>query len=125
VLGELLREERVKASFEVWRIGFSDSTFTYYGKGTLYSTSSNLQDPVVFDVWEETELLFGSMYVLPLKDFMVGLDETGKGEVIGHTVLVGVMLPKEIFKKIDLIVGLADTRRSVMDLVVGMFYLKN
>jgi uncharacterized protein (DUF779 family) len=95
------------------------------GGGTLYSTSSNLQVLAVFDVWEEIDLLFGSMCVLPLKDFMVGLDEIGKGEVMGHTVFVGVMLPKEIFKKIDLIVGLADTRRSVMDLVVGMFYLKN
>jgi ribonuclease HIII len=111
VLGELLREERVKASFEVWRIGFSDSTFTYYGKGTLYSTPSNLQDPAVFDAWKEIDLLVGSMYVLPLKDFMVGLDETGKGEVIGHTVLVSVILPKEIFKKIDLIVGPADTKK--------------
>jgi hypothetical protein len=55
-------EEDVKASFEVWRIGFSDSTFTYYGKGTLYSTSSNLQVLAVFDVWEEIDL-FGFVCV--------------------------------------------------------------
>jgi ribonuclease HII len=42
---------------------------------------------------------------------VVGLDEIGKGEVMGHIVLVGVMLLKEIFKKIDLIVGPADTKK--------------
>ena len=31
-------EEEVKSAPEAWRIKFSDSTFTYYKKGTLYST---------------------------------------------------------------------------------------
>jgi hypothetical protein len=97
------------------------------GGGTLYSTSSNLQVLVlaVFDVWEEIELLFGFVCVFPLEDFVVGLDETGKGEVMGHAVFVGVMLLKEFFEKINLIVGLADTRRSVMNLVVRSFYSEN
>jgi len=104
-------EEGIKAPYEVWRIRFSDATFTYYNKGTLYSTPSNSQDPAVFNVWKEIDSLVGSMYVLPSKDLLIGLDETGKGEVIGHTVLVGVIFPKEIFKKIDLIVGPADTKK--------------
>jgi hypothetical protein len=36
IWGYLVKEggvEDVKASFEVWRIGFSDSTFTYCGRG--------------------------------------------------------------------------------------------
>lgn len=104
-------EEEVKAPYEVWRIKFSDSTFTYYEKGTLYSTPSNMQDPAVFDAWHNIDALIGSMYVLPSRDFLIGLDETGKGEIIGHTVLAGVVFPREIFKKIDLVIGPADTKK--------------
>lgn len=104
-------EEEVKSAPEAWRIKFSDSTFTYYKKGTLYSTPSNSNDPSVFKAWDHIESLVGSAYVLPTKDFLIGLDETGKGEVIGHTVLTGVIFPKEIFRNIDLLVGPADTKR--------------
>jgi len=51
------------------------------------------------------------------------LDETGKGEVIGHTVLAGTIFPKKIFDKIiDLTVGPADTKND-MKLVIGTSYL--
>ncbi|MDK2864884.1 MAG: hypothetical protein PWP37_1076 [Thermotogota bacterium] len=104
-------EQEVKSPHEEWRIRFSDSTFTYYKSGTLYSTSSNSKDPVVFNAWQQIDSLVGSAYVLPSKDFLIGLDETGKGEVIGHTILTGVIFPKEIFKEIDLLVGPADTKK--------------
>jgi len=104
-------EEEVKSAPEAWRIKFSDSSFTYYKKGTLYSTPSNSNDPAVFEAWEYIESLAGSAYVLPTKDFLIGLDETGKGEVIGHTILTGVVFPKEIFKRVDLLVATADTKR--------------
>ena len=42
--------------------------------------------------------------------FFIGLDKTGKGEVIGHTVLTGVIFPKELFKDADLLIGPADTK---------------
>jgi len=104
-------EEEVKSALEAWRIKFSDSTFTYYKKGTLYSTPSNSNDPSVFKAWNHIDSLVGSAYVLPTRGFLIGLDETGKGEVIGHTVLTGVIFPKEIFGNIDLLVGPADTKR--------------
>jgi len=104
-------EQQVRSLYEEWRIRFSDSTFTYYKKETLYSTPSNSRDPAVFEVWSFIDTLLGSAYVLPTKDFLIGLDETGKGEVIGHTVLTGVIFPKEVFKDIDLLVGPADTKR--------------
>jgi ribonuclease HII len=103
-------DEEVKSAFEVWRIKFSDLTFTYYRNGTLYSTPSNYNDPAVLKAWDQIDSLVGSAYVLPTKDFLIGLDETGKGEVIGHTVLTGVIFPKKIFKDIDLLVGPADTK---------------
>jgi len=104
-------EEEVKAPYEEWRIRFSDVTITYYEKGTLYSTPSNSKDPAVFEVWEYVDSLV-KRYILPTtKNFLIGLDETGKGEVIGHTVLTGAIFPKEIFGKIDLTVGPADTKK--------------
>lgn len=104
-------EREVKSHYEGWRIGFSDSTFNYYKKGTIYSTPSNSNDPAVFRAWKQIDLIVGSAYTLPTKDFLIGLDETGKGEVIGHTVLTGVIFPKEIFNKVDILVGPADTKK--------------
>lgn len=103
-------QEEVGASNETWRIKFSDSTFTYYKTGTLYSTPSNSEDPAVFEAWKQVDSLVGSRYVLPSKDYLIGLDETGKGEIVGHTVLTGTIFHNSIFSKIDLIVGPADTK---------------
>lgn len=105
-------EQEVKSPHEDWRVRFSDSTFTYYKSGTLFSTPSNSKDPAVFHAWQKIDSIVGSAYVLPNKDFLIGLDETGKGEVIGHTVLTGVIFPKEIFKEIDLLIGPADTKKK-------------
>lgn len=104
-------EQEAKSPHEAWRIRFSDSTFTYYKKGTLYATPSQLSDPAVFDVWSRIDFLVGSIYTSPSKEFLIGLDETGKGELIGHTVLTGVIFPKEIFSEIDRLIGPADTKK--------------
>lgn len=103
--------EDVKSLYEEWRIKFSDSTFTYYTKGTLFSTPSPSNDPAVLKAWKKIDSLVGATFIKSKKDFLVGLDETGKGEVVGHTVLSGVIFPKEIFEKVDLLVGPADTKK--------------
>ncbi|MFX0202200.1 MAG: hypothetical protein ACFFCW_39315 [Candidatus Hodarchaeota archaeon] len=104
-------EESVKSPHENWRVKFSDSTFTHYTKGTIYSTPSKSNDPAVLNAWTHLDSSFGSSYTFPTRPFCIGLDETGKGEVIGHTVLTGVFFPKEVFQKIDTIVGPADTKK--------------
>jgi len=103
-------EQKVGSTSEKWRVRFSDSTFTYYEKGTLYSTQSKSNDPAVLEAWTYIDSL-GSSYVPSTKDFLIGFDETGKGEVIGHMVLTGMVFPKEIFGKINLVVGPADTKK--------------
>ncbi len=105
------KEQEVKNPYEVWRIRFSDSTFTYYMSGKLHSTPSNSRDPAVFNAWDYIDSIAGTKYIPPTKDFLIGLDETGKGEVIGHTVLTSVIFPKEIFKVVNDKVGSADTKR--------------
>lgn len=104
-------EVEVRSFHEAWRVKFSDSTFTYYKKGTLYSTPSISSDPEVIKAWKHIHSMVGSDYVLPTKDFLIGLDETGKGELIGHTVLTGVFFPKEIFNELDFLIGPADTKK--------------
>lgn len=104
-------EVEVKSFPEVWRVKFSDSTFTYYKKGTLYSAPSVSFDPEVSKAWKYIDSFIGSSYVIPTKDFLVGLDETGKGEVIGHTILTGAFFPNEIFRELDLLVGPANTKK--------------
>jgi ribonuclease HIII len=104
-------EENVKSQHENWRVKFSDSTFTHYTKGTIYSTPSKSNDPAVFGAWSHLDSSFGSRYTLPTKPFLIGLDETGKDEVIGHTVLTGVFFPKGIFQEIDTAVGPGDTKK--------------
>jgi len=105
-------KEEIKNNYEGWRVKFSDSTFTFYIKGTIYSTPSNSNDPAVFELWKYIDSLVGSAYVLPTKKFIIGLDETGKGEIVGHTILTGVIFPKEIYNKIDLLIGPADTKKK-------------
>lgn len=93
-------EREVKAVTEKWRIRLSDATFTYYARSTLYSTPSPFNDPAVLEAWNYIESLVDS-YKPPTKDFLIGLDETGKGEVIGHLILSGVIFPRDIYGKVN------------------------
>lgn len=105
-------EERSVSSSEIWRVKFSDSTFTYYKKGTLYSTPSNSEDSAVKQAWDYVDKIVGPIFIPPSKKFLIGLDETGKGELIGHTHLVGVLIPAELFRTLYELVNTADTKKS-------------
>ena len=105
-------EKEVKNVSEKWRIKFSDSTFTFYISGALYSTPSNSQDPAVEKVWDYIDSLVGSVFVQPTREFLIGLDETGKGELVGHTHLVGVIIPRHLFSQLEKIVSTADTKKA-------------
>ena len=105
-------EKEAKNISEKWRIKFSDSTFTFYTSGTLYSTPSNSQDPAVEEVWDYIDSLVGSVFVQPTREFLIGLDETGKGELVGHTHLVGVIIPSHLFSQLEKIVSTADTKKA-------------
>ncbi len=104
-------EKPVSSEIELWRARFSDSTFTYYKSGTLYSTPSNSKDPVVEDAWRYIDKIVDSIFIEPTKDFIIGLDETGKGELAGHTHLVGALIPSVLFEDIKNLVSVADTKK--------------
>ncbi len=105
-------EKPVSSEHETWRVQFSDSTFTYYTSGTLYSTPSSQGDPAVEEAWKFIDQLVGSIFIKGSKDFLIGLDETGKGELVGHTHLVGVLIPSLLFDAVESIVNTADTKKS-------------
>lgn len=115
VKGYLLKEggtedTKVGGESEVWRVRFSDATITYYKSGTLYSTGTN--DPTVGKAWEFIGSLVGPRFEPATKEILIGLDETGKGEVIGHTVLVGVLIPAGLAKDLESLVSVADTKKK-------------
>jgi ribonuclease HII len=103
-------EEEVKSPSEEWRVKLSDSTFTFYKNGTLYSTPSRSQDRNVLDMWSYIDSR-SPRFIIPSRDLLIGLDETGKGEIIGHVVLAGVIFPKDLFDELSDIVSTADTKR--------------
>ncbi|AKI96639.1 hypothetical protein IX53_01045 [Kosmotoga pacifica] len=105
-------ERSVSSPSEIWRVKFSDSTFIYYKKGTLYSTPSNSEDFAVKEAWDYVDKIVGPIFIHPSKEFLIGLDETGKGELIGHIHLVGVLIPAELFHTLYELVNTADTKKS-------------
>jgi ribonuclease HII len=105
-----MEDKDIKSEHEVWRVKFSDATLTYYTSGTLFCTASS--DPSIKEVWEFISSHAKSRFVPPTKDFLIGLDETGKGEILGHTILVGAIFPKTIFNEVERLVGVADTKKK-------------
>ncbi len=105
-----LQDENLRGGAEAWRVRFSDATITYYKSGTLYSTPS--KDPSVHRAWQFIGSLAGPRYRPSAKSFIVGFDETGKGEVIGHTVLVGVLIPSDLSVELERLVSVSDTKQK-------------
>jgi ribonuclease HII/rRNA-processing protein FCF1 len=97
---------------EAWRIRYSDVTFTYYKKGTLFSTTSPTLDPVVEEMWEFIDGSSTPTLEPSSKAFLIGLDETGKGELVGHVTLVGAFVPQTVAAEAERLVSLADTKKK-------------
>lgn len=104
-----LEDKDIKSENEVWRVKFSDATLTYYKSGTLFCTAS--RDTSIKKVWEFIASRAESRFIPPTKDFLIGLDEVGKGEILGHTILVGAIFPKTIFNEIEWRLGVSDTKK--------------
>lgn len=105
-------EVEAKHSSEIWRIRVDDSVFIAFRNGTLYHTPSNSNSIQVAEAARLIDSLGGAGYIPPDKDLLIGLDETGKGEIAGPVVLVGVIFPKSIFHDIVKIIGAADTKKQ-------------
>jgi ribonuclease HII len=103
-------EEKVTGAYEKWRVRHSDAKWTYYTTGTLYVTDSD--DPALLEAQRHIDGLLGGRFVAPTRDFLVGLDETGKGEIFGPAVLAAVVVPRALFRELEEIIGVADTKTA-------------
>lgn len=104
-----LQDLQLKSPHEEWRIRYSDATFTLYRSGTLFVSDSD--DGALRQAQDAIDALIGSRFLPPSRDFLVGFDETGKGEVLGHLVLVGVAFPKELSHELERAIGSADSKQ--------------
>lgn len=101
------KEEDRKQDYEIWRIKLFSSTFIYYKNGTLYSTPS----PEINEIWKKIDSLLGGRFFAPTKEYLMGADEVGKGEVLGPLILVGVLFKRELFHKMDYIINSSNTKK--------------
>lgn len=81
-----VEDKNVKGVGKKWRVVLEKSVFTYYDKGTLFCNKASIEDI------EKISKIIGEKIGTIEKHFLIGLDETGKGEVLGHCVLSGVVI---------------------------------
>lgn len=108
-------EKNVKGNYEVWKVKISDSEFTFYSskKGnTLYCNGSRLGDPIIQEIYDFVDNLKGGNFITSNKKYLIGLDETGKGELVGHIILSGIFMPTSITNEIENNLGSANTKNK-------------
>ncbi|MDH3658020.1 MAG: hypothetical protein OEM77_07805 [Nitrosopumilus sp.] len=101
-------EDDTSNASEVWRLRIGKSVFTLYSSGTLYNNQATSEE--ILQLRDELSNLSGSEFQETGQDILIGLDETGKGELVGHEVLCGVCYPSGISNEIKEIIGLANTK---------------
>lgn len=99
-------DKKIKGVDEKWRVRLNEAVYTYYGKGTLFCNKISSKES------EEISNMLEYKYDSSNKEFLIGLDETGKGEILGHCVLAGVLFPSTIVTEIDYSLGSADTKKK-------------
>jgi len=108
------KERTINSPYEIWRMEYYDSIITLYkrkdNKMTLYVTDSDYEE--ILDLHKYIDSIVESRFILPSKEFLIGCDEVGKGEVLGHEILTGVLLPREIFNDLERECGIANTKKK-------------
>lgn len=103
-----VQDKEITSEHELWRVRYAGAVITFYKKGTLYSTGSEQRE--FLEIHEFIDSLLGPQFIPAGRDFLIGLDETGKGEVFGDVILAGVVFPKGIFSELAGIAGVADSK---------------
>lgn len=100
-------EESPTNPYELWRLKLKGSTFVYYTSGKLYSTQSEEAE----EIWKEIDLLVEDNFDLS-KDYVLGFDEVGKGEVFGPIITCGVLIKRDYISQIPSELKTPDTKKS-------------
>jgi len=101
-------EDKVSNEHEIWRVRIGKSVFTLYSSGTLFNNQATSEE--VLKLRDEISSITGSGFKDTGKEIRIGLDETGKGELFGHTVLAGIAYPAHLIKEMENVIGVADTK---------------
>ena len=103
-----IEDGTLKSDAEIWRLRIDRSIFTLYKTGTLYS--DQMAGGQMLELRERISALCTPGFERTGREIMIGLDETGKGEVAGDEVLCGVCFPSELYREIAKMVGATDTK---------------
>jgi ribonuclease HII len=120
VLDHLIREGALEAAVplggpEVWRVKLADATFTLYKNGTLYSTGTPSKGAAVEEALAFIDAVLPKRFEPSEKAFWIGLDESGKGELVGHLTLACALVPATLAPDLQRLVELAETKRKRSD----------
>lgn len=99
-------KEKDVSGYEIWRIKLGPSLFSAYSKGTLYVNK------ITQEMKESVDGLLGVSKEETSKKFLIGLDEAGKGEILGNLIIAAVLIPIELQDEIDFELGASDTKRK-------------
>jgi len=99
----------IKSDSELWRIKILNAIYIMYRSRTLYRTPS--EEKFVIELDKTVDNILGNTDIIEY-EYFIGLDETGKGEVFGNIVLVGVLIPADIKNELHQVVGSADTKSN-------------
>jgi len=102
-------DTELKGPSEVWRLRYEGAVFTYYASRSLYF-SGGASDKLEVIISRISELT-GRRLEKPERRILVGLDETGKGEVLGHSVLCVVKVDSNVLQSIDAVLSTVDTKK--------------
>lgn len=103
-----IEDKDLKSSHELWRIRYAGSVFTAYRSGSIYCNGGDA--PELPFLYEQISNMLGQQLEVPAREILIGLDETGKGEVLGHSALAAVRITSSSIPALDKILGSIDTK---------------
>ena len=101
-------EEQTTNEYEIWRLKVGKSQFILYSSGKLFNNQATSDE--ILQLRKDITELTGTAFLKTGREILVGLDETGKGEIIGHLYLCGASFPSNLSNEIEEIIGSADTK---------------
>ncbi len=99
-----------KDQYKKWSVKFYDAIFDYYSSGKIYCNGSRSNNPKVEKIYSYINDLNNN--IEEHFDIYIGLDESGKGEVAGHVILVATLISHNLVSKVKSIIGSADTKKK-------------
>ena len=105
-----VEDEAVKAGTEAWRMRIGRAVFTMYRNGTLYNNAAGDQN--VLELRDEITRCCKPRFENTGREVLIGVDETGKGEVAGEEVLCGARFSSGLYGEVDSVAGMADTKSN-------------